>query len=656
MVMDRDRVRIAGRWMRTDRVLQVLLAGWFLLLVPRWRPRLIDYTTLDGGWQAVYAHFAFQTVQFGHDLVYASGPFGWLRTGSYWPGLTGLQIAWGVLVAGVLISLSTALINRVHLKQGLGLACLFALIPIIASGRAASMFYVIDLLVLFVFVTAIKPGHDWRHVVAGVYLSLSALVFFPQMVAATVIVLLATVVCLAKFRRLGELAMTFVGSIIVWWLVARQSLWAAPCYLRSSLDITWGYGDVMSLQGSAWEIGVLLLTFLSVLTIIIVSRKRENLLETALLVTGTAFLFFISFKNAAVRYQAHRLVMPALTVYGAALAQLVWLTASQQPRHRKWLIPATTVVGLCLIVNLAFVFLPSGWSPTSLSKVVLFPLDQARGLVELVTQPRKLEAADRHNRQLVRSRFPLPHPSGDTDLFGDRQGIVICHGFEYRPRPVFQRYIAFTPGLARMNGEFLAGETAPHTMIIDLTGFGRILRPQLDPTSFIEILQSYEYRESRGKLAVVERSERRPFRRRTIFEITASPGQWVSTAEHCDSGPIWIEVDARSSLMGELIGAAYKRPPLVIDLGFRDGGTGTFRFAVNAARAGFWLSPTIQNTRQFVDYMNEGFDGIGADRVVSGLQIRESSGRASWAWRDFRIRGFRLVRPEAESAVELSAR
>jgi len=630
--------------MRTDRVLQILLAGWFLLLVPRWRPRLIDYTTLDGGWQAVYAHFAFQPVQFGHDLVYASGPFGWLRTGSYWPGLTGLQIAWGILVAGVLISLSAAFVTRVQGKMGLGLVCLFALIPIIASGRPASMFYVIDMLVLYVFLTAIKPGYDWRHVVAGVYLSLSALVFFPQMVAATVTVLLVTVMCFARSRRPGVLAITFFGAMIVWWLIAQQYLWTAPGYLRSSLDITWGYGDVMSLQGSAWEIGLLLFTFLVTLMVIIVSRKGEDLLETILLAIGIAFLFFISFKIAVVRYQAPRLVMPTLTVYGAAVAQLAWLTASRQQRNRKWLIPATTVVGLCLIVNLAFIVLPSGVASTGLSKIVLLPLSQARGLVELVTQPRKLEAADRHNRQLVRSRFPLPHPSGDTDLFGDRQGIVISHGFDYRPRPVFQRYIAFTPGLARMNGEFLAGEAAPGTMIIDLTGFGGILRPQLDPTSFIEILQSYEFRESRGKLAVVERSKRRPFRRRKIFEITASPGQWVSVAEHCDSGPIWIEVDARSSVMGELVGAAYKRPPLVIDLGFRNGGSGTFRFAVNAAGAGFWLSPTIQNTRQFVNYMNEGFNGIGADRIVLGLQIRESSGRASWAWRDFRIRGFRLVR------------
>jgi len=641
--------------MRTGLLVQYLLAGLFLLLVPLWRPAVIDYSTLDGSWQAVFAHLAFQDIQFGRDLVYTVGPYGWLREGVYWPGLHGPLIAWGILVATVLAVLCRMLLRDLEQRWIFRSALLLALVPMIAVGRVITMLYLIDCLVLFGSLFITRNGAKPVVALCGAFLSLSSLVFFPQMIAATGTVLIFSLVYFARFQKISILPPVFAGTLIAWWILAKQPLAAIPGYISTSIDITRGYADVMSREGRLWEIGALLVMFVIVLALVVVSRHGESPLETALLAIGLVMLFFLSFKHATVRHQTHRLAMPAIAAYGAAVAQFTWLAKSTLATRRRWLVAASGTVAMTLLVNLFLMTQPRENQPSKIENAVRLPVRQASSLVQFVRQPYALGAEDQRNRAQIRSRFPLPRIDGSVDLFGDRQGIVLCHGLDYRPRPVFQRYLAFTPGLAKMNGEFLADKAAPHRIIIDLTGFGGILRPQLDPTSFIEILQSYENVESHEKLAIVKRAKRRPFHRQPAFEITTSPGQWVSTAEHCDAGPIWIKIDASRTLRGTIADVLFKTPPLALDLQFRDGSSRTFRFAAIVAEAGFWLSPTIQNSRQFVDYMNEGFDEIGADRIVSGLQIRESSGKASWAWRDFRIRVFRLVRSENAFGPQLVA-
>jgi hypothetical protein len=106
---------------------------------------------------------------------------------------------------------------------------------------------------------------------------------------------------------------------------------------------------------------------------------------------------------------------------------------------------------------------------------------------------------------------------------------------------------------------------------------------------------------------------------------------------------MWLQVDTRFTMRGRVAGIALKRPQLKIDLLFRDNTEGTFRFAPDVARSGFWLSPTIQNTSQFVRYLNDGFLGIGRNRIVARFRLREHAEGHAWAVRDFQVRVTHLV-------------
>ena len=49
---------------------------------------------------------------------------------------------------------------------------------------------------------------------------------------------------------------------------------------------------------------------------------------------------------------------------------------------------------------------------------------------------------------------------GSVDGFGGGQGVIALHGWSYRPRPILQEHMAYTPKLTAINGDFLRTKDA----------------------------------------------------------------------------------------------------------------------------------------------------------------------------------------------------
>ena len=64
---------------------------------------------------------------------------------------------------------------------------------------------------------------------------------------------------------------------------------------------------------------------------------------------------------------------------------------------------------------------------------------------------------------------PIPEAPGSADVFQALSGLAVVHGLDYRPRPVFQSYAAYTPTLAKYNADFLKSDRAPQ-FVHALTG------------------------------------------------------------------------------------------------------------------------------------------------------------------------------------------
>jgi hypothetical protein len=68
-----------------------------------------------------------------------------------------------------------------------------------------------------------------------------------------------------------------------------------------------------------------------------------------------------------------------------------------------------------------------------------------------------LAQADARRRAALRSADPLPHLAGPIDIYPTDQALLLAHYLEFRPRPVLQSYMAYSPRLARANADVHGG-------------------------------------------------------------------------------------------------------------------------------------------------------------------------------------------------------
>ena len=173
-----------------------------------------------------------------------------------------------------------------------------------------------------------------------------------------------------------------------------------------------------------------------------------------------ASVLFLLFKAGLVRCDVHvyTLVFGLLVV--AALLALTWAR-----RALELALALLAVAGLAggLWAHAAT---EHGW-PT----MYFPPVFPAEALARIGTIPLAWQgdarAAERERiAERVRAEHPLPPIKGTVDIYPYEEDIVLEHGFELHPRPVFQSYMAYTPRLARANAEHLAGDDAPQWILL----------------------------------------------------------------------------------------------------------------------------------------------------------------------------------------------
>src|SRR5205085_1685863 len=87
--------------------------------------------------------------------------------------------------------------------------------------------------------------------------------------------------------------------------------------------------------------------------------------------------------------------------------------------------------------------------------------------------PRALRRELEVKRERGRECWSLPRTRavvGDApvDLFSYSQGVLLLNDLNYRPRPIFQSYSAYTSYLAAVNAHHYRGGAAPEFVLLNL--------------------------------------------------------------------------------------------------------------------------------------------------------------------------------------------
>ena len=606
-------------------------------------------------------HVAFsQHLQFGRDIVFTYGPWGFLSRGYYPPTYPVSVIAW--LVLSLVFWQAGWQVAR-HLSNNLLFSWLWligftavASIPVGDNIDTRLVAWMVLLLFLHFFVE--EGPFTSTQAVLVVSLGWLSLVKFTGLIEMVIVVVIIAADNIFRHRRFPWIVPLLMTSFLCFWIAAGQHLGSIGPFLSNSWQITSGYTEAMMLTGKmeSQDIGCFLL--LGALLCALVGRIAwtRHRFWGGLPLAGLGAILFIIFKEGYVRHDPHEIsAAMALLLTSLACLAIAW------PGNRRW-----TGMGGLFVVAISLLFATSvfhRWVPKETLPTQLVRTFAPRNLLAPVSGMFTGYLRDDYTNYLaaIRNEYPLPPIQGEVDLYSWYQTVLFAHGLHYHPRPVVQSYSAYTPELAELNAAYLRTDRAASNILFAIQPMNHRFPTLDDARSWPELLTRYDLKGSVSSnlpiLLLVRSPTPREYHLTPLQNTTARFGESVIPPS-VTNGLVWAEIDIKRSLMGTLITALYKPPVLELAVSLRGRGQHQFRLVPGMARSGFLLSPVVGDTTAFMLLFSPDWQQNLADLEVMSMSISADtqSGLTVCYQSPMQIRFYRLDYPRTNFNLVISER
>ena len=627
---------------RTDRgwlaVGAATLALGLSFFVP-WQPYLVRSVRIDDSWMlALNATFG-KGLQCGHDIIFTYGPWGFLNTRCYHPDTFGWMLfAWsafavvfwmvcwrvarryfanpGIAFIWMIVTLGTAALG-VH-SQNSTLACLPAL-----------------LLVCYFYLEPKTWSAMWMLLIAAV--AWASLVKFSFFIEA-VLVVLPIAADQVRRRRLPLVLPLFCIFVVFFDLLAGQRIGFLWDYLRSSTEMAGRYTEAMSIMQTSppagWPASLPppdLIGFLfacgALFGLAVLAERRRRGPAAIWPLAALAGLLFTTYKSGYVRHDAVHAPLATLCLLAVVWLHVPVLRERLTGRGWRWGIGAMTVLAASVCWD-AVRFPTAEELPLYFARVNLSAVrGNTASAADLLFGRSPLPADYRLAIAQIREWSPTPGIHGTVDVYPWQQSLPLAYDLDYRPRPAFQSYCAYTPELARLNAEHLQGPAAPQNILFDIGTDDVALRhyPTADDgPSWPVLLARYDVKATVGSFLLLQQS---PHPRSLVLEPIGTSRIGFEAKLNVpppDDGPIWVRIDIQPTTAGRVLSFLYKDPELSMSVATREGRGQRYRLVAGQAETGFLLSPRIDNRREYAALASGGWRDSLRSQAVQSISFQRS--------------------------------
>jgi hypothetical protein len=597
---------------------------------------LLDFPTvvagpgLDASWMQSFHYFRLHHLQAGKDYVFTFGPLGYLTSRGYSEEFFWTNYAWEVGLKLVFVFTLLALLRRV---PGLlsRVACCLTLLGSahLVQIIAPDFFYFL----LIVSLALLTIGSERPHIVflalVGMVLAVLSLTKFTFLLLSAAAVMLVTVRMAAGRPRtrallLPALYLPFFGGL---WCALGQDPANLPRYLHGSLQIASGYVDAMAIAGTARE-RWLALGVTALLASTLCARRVWPLVTAQNVCAGglLTVALYLEWRHGFIRQDEHAaaffsycLVLPFLMP--AALAGYRW-TAPWRVLALAFCVPLS-VVGILTATH--------GRLAADDFEIRLgahFHRNFAR-----LWAPGQLEGGLHAALAMGRTEWALPRIAArvggaSVDVLSSAQGVAFLNALQWRPRPVFQSYSAYTPYLMARNARHFRQPKAPEYVLVKLEALDRRPPALEDALAFLEILARYEPILSEKSFLLLKRrphgEQPKAWAARMVRQIRMDQKIAIDPSS-CPAQKLSIRLEY--TFLGKLRRLVYKPATLHLNVQTADGAEHHFRLVPGMARDGFLINPLILDNADIIHLY-----GADAGKRVVALSITGDAGR----WRCYK--------------------
>jgi hypothetical protein len=548
-------------------------------------------THLDASWQLVLIHAHDEGLQFGRQIIFTWGPWGFLCNGYHMGRACASAILLWQTVGQLGIALTLVALTRSLVAwRRIAFVLLFLAFHWIFTDVA--YFVLISLIVVE---GLMRQRASWvRLICFALALGFLGQLKFTYFILASAGVVAAAACWVARhsWPRAAVVASAFVASFVGAWAAAGQDLDNLYPYLRRGLEVASGYGDAMGLD-EPWPVFLWgAAAALAVACFLFCVRKRHPDGPRATAACAfLAFAFFVMWKESFTRadlvpFGGHVFGFFCLVIVMAPVMPGLFLPG----RRLHWL---DACVPLCLVAIAQFdPALYSGGPRIMWERYY----GNSHALARLGSLPGEWQ--DAYLQACAEASLPRVREAvgrSTLDVYDFSTAVALMNGLNLDSRPIFQSYCAYTPSLEGWNLRFYQSPRAPDYLLwneerIDdrFPGEDDALLVAALPGHYTPVLKERGYWLLRRTSALPQVAlERRHLVNRRVrlseeIEVPAAPGR-----------ALWLQANAVPTLLGRARAFLYKPSTLLITTTDDGGHTYAWRFLPRVARSGFMLSPVI---------------------------------------------------------------
>jgi hypothetical protein len=598
---------------------------WPALMVFPYAPE----TYLDASWQLTLLHAHVQGWQFGRDVIFTWGPWGFLNSVFHLgEAAAGPRLAWEIggkllMAAGLVAAIRTLRPVRQVL---IVIACV--LCASVFQDAAYQVFITVAGLLLLR-----SPRRPWGEELAYVALLAFLGLFkftYLLLAAAGIGLAVAARLWLREWRPAAWLAGGFLAALLGGWLAAGQNPDNLVPYLRRSWEVSSGYPDAMAMEET---FGVFLsgLALLGLAGAFLwrLARTANRSIATLAATLFLALAWLLAWKHGFTRADGHVL---GFFLYALPLAVLLpgWFFPG---RRWHWLdaavIPCLT--GLWLFDAAQLQALP-GLALTRLRVNAVATFNSPRLPPAWQAELERARAA----ANLPAIRRAVGHAT--VDVYNYEQGVALLNGLNFKPRPVFQGYSAYTARLAGRNLRFYQSPAAPEYLLWHHSSIDERFPATDDAQLLAELPRGYRPVLSEGEFLLLRREKpllAAPLARELIHRQIVGLGEPLAVPPTAGTA-LWVQVFSSATTLGKLRALFYKPAALNLTVEEVTGRRTTWRLLPRVAEDGFLLQPFVETQSDFAAFLR----GRGRKQIRS-VQLDAPAGRDFWKGGEIRFHALR---------------
>ncbi|NUZ05170.1 hypothetical protein [Piscinibacter koreensis] len=604
--------------------MHVLLGAAALVLLPPWVPSM-PRSGLDPSWAMVLNHAFVNGWQFGSDLVFTFGPFGFLYARLFDP----LTYSW-VLGAWTLLALALGtgtafLLRDAEPWEAIAIAAL-VLLGVRASMLNAMLFsdtafFVLPLLLVLVVQRAGTPARVFG-VLVCLLAALASLVKFTFWMLGFVIILMMDAERCRRGKRMPAYLLVYALGSLALHVVAGQSLAGYAKFVWSSLAVAGGYSEAMQVWSWRW-LDPVAFVVLAVAFVVLAgysswrsARIATNPWTDWLPLAALVMFLFMVFKAGFVRHDTHAVIAWGGLTAGLALAA-AHFSSRLRTRRARVILVLLCVVSSVVAIRRNFDYAseaPGEQAPLPLGGSVRASINAMAAL----TSGRHLASLRADHAQAIESirrSDPLPALQGPVDVYPWNAAPLLAQGASYRPRPVFQSFAVYNPTLIRINREHLEGPRAAATLLFGIESIDSRHVAQDEGALWPTLAALYEVDRAYARQVVLHR---RAEPRRIEWQIGRPQqvrwGQRLAVPQ--SEGNVWVQVRLQRTAWGRIQDVLFKAPVVNLVLELEDGRERRSRLEPSFSGEPFLLSPLVATASDWTAVFGDGGNVEAVPRVV----------------------------------------